>query len=292
MTVIRILRTAKTTLTRTFYLDETATNATGTVNVTVTRLDGTIVDGPTAASGPTSNAYSYTFPGRDVLDELIVSWSATVSGDAIILDQDRIQVVGGFYFSLGEGRAIDPKLADQTMFPTQKIIDARTIVEDECERICEQAFVPRFDRVALSGYWQRSLVLPHCNVRAIRAVTITPVGGAPVAFSPTEIAQLGVDPAGVLRRDGGLGYGVGVWDMGLSNIAVEYEHGLDWPPSDIVDGSKIRLKSKLLQPRSPLPDRVDTIGGQQVGQPNLWRTGLPEVDAIYARHPRPSPGFG
>src|SRR4051812_22212007 len=93
----RILRTAKATLTRSFYIDEAETAATGSVAVTVTRLDGTVVDSATATPDG-QGGYAYNFPGRDVLDSLIVSWSGTVSGDAIVEDQDRIEIVGGFFF--------------------------------------------------------------------------------------------------------------------------------------------------------------------------------------------------
>lgn len=277
-------------LSRTFYLDESATAATGSVSVSVTRLDGTVIDAANA-TGPASNVYTYTFPGRDVVDELIVTWSATVSGDAIVLDQDRIQVVGGFFFSLTEGRAVDPKLADTATFTTDKLIEARVAVEDEAEDICEQAFVPRFRRVTLNGRGTNTLILPDPLIRAIRSVTITPIGGSPVALSGADLLKLGWYETGVLLRVGGWNPS-GWWDVGQQNIVVEYEYGADAPPPDVVRASKIRFKSMLLQPRSPIADRADQAQGTGQASPSQWRTGLPEVDAVYARHPRPTPGFG
>lgn len=290
MSLLRVLRTAKATLSRTFYLDEVATDATGTVAVSITRLDGTAVESGNA-TGPAANVYSYVFGGRDVLDELVLTWSATVSGDAIVLDQDRIQVAGGFYWSLSEGRASDPSLADTTKFPSAKIIAARVEVEDECESdaICGQAFVPRFARSTVDGTDGPAIVLPHPWLRAVRSVTVSGV-----ALTAPELAALGLSDTGVLRRDGGTLGGSGVWPLGRRNIVVEYEHGRDYPPANIVRVSKIRLKSILMQPRSPVPDRGqgEQVVSFPIHQPSVGGTGLPEVDAEYARYPSPVPGFG
>ncbi len=283
--LVRVLRTVKATLTRSFYLDEVAGSASGPVAVSVTRLDGTLVESGVAT--PDGGGYSYTFGGRDVVDELILSWSLTVGGDAMVLDQDRIQVVGGFLFGLAEGRAVDSSLASTTRYPTSMLVEKRIEVEDECERICGQAFVPRFRRAVLSSNGGTALVLPDPVVRAVRSVSL-----AGVAYTVGQLADVTWSDTGLLYRPAG-------WPVGARNVVVEYEHGHDFPPPDINRVAKIRFKSMVLQSQSALPDRaervvtVDAQGGSVVyGSPSANRTGIPEVDAAYARFVSPRPGFG
>jgi hypothetical protein len=293
MSILRVLRTAKATLSRTFYLDEVGTDATGAVNVTATRLDGTIVEGPTAATGPDANhAYSYAWPGRDLLDELVLTWSATVAGDAIVLDQDRLQIVGGFFFSLTEGRGVDKALASTTLYPTAKLIEKRIEVEDEAERICGQAFVPRFRRVVLDGTGRQGLPLGDPWVRTVRAISIIPTGGGtPTVWTTQQIA------AAVPGDDGVLRLWSAWWIPGHRNIIVEYEYGLDYPPPELARVSKLRFKSLLLANRVPVPagaigDQGQLLQATVAPAPTRERTGLPEVDAVYARFPSPIPEFG
>lgn len=278
---MRVLRTAKAVLSRTFYLDEVATDATGNVGVVVSRLDGTVVESGNASSVG-DGEYEYMFGGRDVLDELVLTWSATVGGDAIILDQDRVEVVGGFYFGLAEGRAVDRVLSDTVKFPTADLIEHRIETEDECERITGQAWVPRFCRETLSGDGTGTLKLTWPLVRAVRSISVA-----------------GVPSVGYGVSDLGLLYLTSRWPVGYNNVVVEYEHGHDRPSKEIVRASKLRFKSISLEGRSALPDRaervvtVDQAGGSVVyGQPGVDKTGIPAVDAIYWAHPPPRPGFG
>ncbi len=287
MTVYRVLRTSKATLTRTFYLDEGAVDASGSVSVSVTRWDGTVVQGPVTASGPVDHAYSFTYDGSDVLDEVTVTWTATVGGDAIVLDQDVIQVVGGHFLGLGDLRnKIDPVFRNAERYPTQDLIDRRIEVEDEFERICGQAFVPRFAVDHLSGTGRAGpLPLKWPNLRLVRAVT---VGGTALAVD--AVAEFGRDPLGLLRRDAG-------WPYGTGNVVVEYEHGMDRPPPDIARVFKLRMKSLLLTTKSPLPDRAERLVTTEVGpvilaRPTAYSTGISEVDAALDRWPSPRPGFG
>jgi hypothetical protein len=291
MAVLRVLRTAKATLSRTFYLDEVATGATGSVGVAITRLDGTVVDSGNATGPDANNGYTYAFAGRDVLDELIVTWTATVGGDAIVLDQDVIEIVGGFYFGLTEGRAQDPALASATKFPLADLIDRRIEAEDTCEKICGQAFVPRFRRITVNGLGLPTLMMPDPWIRAIRYIKV-----GTVVFSPTATALVGFSDAGILYLSQGWIPGV---PLGTRNITVEYEHGRDRPPSMIRRAAMLHFKSLLLEGRSNLPDRaeravtMDAQGGSIVyGSPTDEKVGLPAVDAAYGKFPPPRPGFG
>jgi len=288
--MLRVLRTAKSVLSQTFYLDGVATDATGSVVVTITRLDGTAVEGGNATGPDANHKYTYQFQGRDVVDWLVVTWAATVSGDAIVLT-DSIEIVGGFFFSTTEGRAVDPALSSLTKFPESDMVDYRAQTESECERICGQAFVPRFLRFTTNGTGQTALMSPVALIRSIRSVK---VGSA--TFAPADTASVGYSDAGMIYLSQGWVPGV---PSGVKNITIELEYGWDAPPIDIVRAAKIRFKSIALQSRSPLPDRaervvqIDERGGSVVyGSPTTEKVGIPEVDATYSRYPSPRPGFG
>ncbi len=291
MTTLRVLRTAKATLTRIFHLDEEVEDASGSVVVSITRLDGTVVQTGNADGPDPDGGYAFTFQGSDTLDHLRVSWAATVGGDAITLDQDLIEVVGGFYFSLSEGRETDPVLADTVKFPTARLRERRDQVEAECERLTGQAWVPRFRRATLTGTGRTALVLPDPEIRAIRAVTLN---GS--VMTSGQLAGVGFNASGLLYLSSG-------WTPStlgaIGNVVVEYEHGHDRPDPDLVEAARLRFKSLCLEGRSNLPDRaerqvqVDANGGTVVyGSPNAEKTGIPAVDAVYGRLADARPGFG
>jgi hypothetical protein len=290
VTVHRVLRTAKATLSKTFYLDEAGTDATGDVVVSFTRLDGTVVQFGNATGPDLQNAYSITFNGSDVLDELTVTWVATVGGDALILDQDSLEIVGGFYFGLAEGRAEDPALSSTAKFPTSELIEKRIEAEEDCERITGQAWVPRFRRATVSGAGNSVLVLPDTMIRTIRSVS-TALIPVPAAFTSEQIAAVTVSESGAITTSRG-------WALGNRNITVEYEHGHDRPPPPIVRAAKLHFKSLLLEGRSSFPDRAERVVTQSdtgtvvYSSPTPDRVGIPAVDAIYGRYPTPRPGFG
>lgn len=305
MALLRVLRTARATLTRTFYLDEMAVDADATVTVTVTRLDGTAVDTQNATGPDPNHQYSYTFPGRDVLDLLHVVWTLSIGGDAITLDQDEIEVCGGNYFTLTDARNIDPQLKNTVTYPTSTLAETRIEVEDECERITDQAWVPRFAREVLDGQGRGELRLFHPLVRAIRSVEVrASASSAYIPFDTNQLAAVAGGRDGVLRLDSGFVWSTTswwvwgwLWPLGRENIIVEYEHGNDFPPSDIRRASKRRFKSMALGTKSGLPDTAERIAVTEMGtvllaSPDIDKTGLPEVDATYARHPSPRPGFG
>jgi hypothetical protein len=290
-TLTRVLRTSKATLSKVIYLDETATAASGSVTVTITRLDGTTVESGTATGPSASNVYTWTFGGRDILDELIVTWSGTFGGDAVVLDQDRIEVVGGFFFGIAEARAIDSTFSNTTKWPESALIEARTQTESEAELICGQAFVPRYAREVLSGRWRTTMPLSNTMIRNVRSVTV-----AGSAFSGTQVANIGFDDAGAISVSS-LWPPSQEWRGGARNIVIEYEHGWDRPPVDIVRAAKRRFASILLQNNNPLPDRTERVTTTELGtvtlaSPSYDKTGIPEVDAAYGRYPCPRPGFG
>lgn len=286
--IYRCLRTQKMTLSRTFTSDDDVSPADGVVSVSVARLDGTVVSSGTATAA--GSTYSYVFPGRDVLDTLTVTWSLAIGGDPIVIDSDVIEVVGAFYFSIAQGRDVDSALANIVKYPKAKMVNVRAQVEEECERITGQAWVPRFARVTLSGNDRGVLALPNTMIRTLRSVSSN---GAAQAIDGLSAADVGTLTRGARSA-------TNVWPRGSNNIVAEYEHGHDRPNPDILRAALLRFKSLALEGKSALADRAErtvtvdaqTGGSVVYGSPQVDKTGIPAVDAAYARWPSPQPGFG
>lgn len=286
MTLARVLRTAQVVLSHTFYVDEVATDATGSVTVSVKRLDGTVVTSGTA-SGPVTHEYSFTVPAQSQVDTLTVDWTATVAG-ASVTARDIIEVVGGFIFGLAEARAVPPALS-LTKYPTATLAQKRIGVENECEEICGQAFVPRFNRVQFTvggvnaGPVRTTLALPHINVRTLRAVTVD--------GTAQNLTGLVVSESGVVS-----GLAIATTTVTGSKVIVEYEHGMEYPPEDLKDACMLRLRSRLTQGDNGIPQRALSFsvadgGVYRLSTPAGNRTGIPEVDGVYERYTIDRGGF-
>lgn len=290
MTLLRVLKTASTLLTRTFFLDEAATDSSTTPTVATTRLDGTAVAAGTGSAthpGPLG-VYQFTLPGGPTspasaawqLDSLQIAWTGTLGG-ALVTLTDTVEVVGGFFFGLGELRTVHKTLSSPTAYPTSLLAAKRIQVEQECERICRQAFVPRFAREVLSGRDTDRLGLKNMMVRRVRSVTVSGV-----AWSAPTVATVVPTDSGLLVLPGGA-----VWPAGVGNIVVEYEHGLDQPPEEVKDAAMLRLRTVVNRPTSGIPDRVQSYTAQDGGTyvqavSSRQKTGVFDVDGVYERYTR------
>lgn len=284
MALTRVRVGAAATLTHTFEVGEAAADA-GDVSVVATDATGT--QAWTAdATVDADLVYSVDMPGQSELSLLSVAWSGTVSG-ADVVETDTVEIVGGFFFSLARARASDSALSSTTTYTTADLAQARTEVETEAEWICDRAFVPRYRRVVLDGAGDVGLILPDADIRTIRSVSIAPRTGADgVALDDDALAALAVTADSTLIRTDGR-----VWPPGLQTITVEYEHGLDAPPPTLVDMALVRLRDRLQDNRSGVPDRAQSFtvvdgGTYRLTLPDAYRTGIPRVDAEYARWSR------
>ena len=287
MSLIRVIKTAAATLSRTIYVDEVATDAAGTVTVAVTRQDGTAVTTSNATHTGT-DIYTYVLPSGPnnpssatwQLDTLTVAWTGTIGG-AVVTLTDQVEVVGSFIFGLAEARASDTSLTSTSTYPTALLAAKRIEVENECEKICRQAFVPRFYRETLSGRDIDRIGTRYPMLRRLRAVIVSGT-----AWSAPDVAAVAASESGMLTRPSG-----SVWPAGANNIVVEYEHGWDSPPEDLREAAMIRLRSRLNLTRSGIPDRTQSytdVNGAtyRIALPTADATGIPEVDAVYHRYTR------
>lgn len=285
MALIRVARTAVAVLSHTFEVGETPTDSTTTVTVSIVDANGTVVSsGSASLAGAGTGTYTYTLPGQAGLGVLTASWSATIAG-AAVLETDAVEVVGGFFFRLSELRASDATLSDTAKYTGAALAVARLETEVECEAICDRTFVPRYRRLTLDGTGTQDLVIGDAELRTIRAARISQQPGqAFVALTVTELAALALIGDRVLRRTDSA-----VWTLGTGNVIIEYEHGLDLPPDDLRRASLVRARTRLNIHRSGIPDRAMSFqiaegGTFRLSMPGAYKTGLPEVDAVYARY--------
>lgn len=270
MTLLRALASSQVTISHTFYVDETPTDADDSVAVSVKRLDGTVVASGTAAHPGAPGVYTYAVPAQPSVDIVTVDWTGHVAG-ATVTSRDHVELVGGFLFGLAEARSMPPVL-DPTRFPTGMLAAHRIAVEQECERICGRAFVPRFRREKVRII--NNTVMPtEVDVRAIRSVTLAgqPYTGWywPDRRGPlTNIAHTRVDDY---------------------DAVIEYEYGMDYPPEEIRTAAMLRLRTRLTAGDNGIPSRAVSFsvtdgGVYRLATPGEKRTGVPEVDAAYQRY--------
>jgi hypothetical protein len=287
MSLVRVLVTTEVTLTHTFYVDEVATDLAAACTVTLKRLDGTVVvTGPATHPGP-AGVYTFAVPEQATVDLLTMDWSGTLAG-AVVSVRDYVEVVGGFLFGLAEARQKHPSLANIATYPSSLLASKRIEVEQECERICRRAFVPRFARIRLSGNDTERLPLPWnlqmgggSEGRVVRAASISGT-----VMSAPDVAALGITEYGVIKRPGGA-----VWPSGTGNIIVEYEHGWDYPPADLAEANILRLRSAIASTLSGIPDRAISFavaegGTFRLSTPSKQQTGIPDVDGTYEKYTR------
>lgn len=281
----RILKGTATAIEATFYVDEAATDSSIEVTIEVVRDDGTVLVAAGTPAIPVVDAtgtYAYTLtPDKtSLVDVLTARWTVTIGGQVQTFETTE-EIVGGFYFTLAEGRAADSALASTTKYTTTQLAEAREAVETECENITNVAWVPRYGRARLSGSGATSLVLPNYMVRTIRS--IRDLDGT-TAWTDDQVAALRVSDAGVIIA----GSGVPSFPVGDSNLDVIYEHGYDRPTADIRRASLIRFRTALFSNKSGIPDRAESFVSGDGGNFRLVTagdrnhpTGIPEVDAAY-----------
>ncbi len=276
MSLIRMLRTSQMTMSHTFSVDGTATAPTGTLQAVVTRTaDGTAVSGSPFTYTMSGTTCAFALPAQAALDLLTVDWAGAVAG-AVVTARDYVEVCGGFLFDLNTAKTRHNLGA----YSFAQLADGRTDAEQECERICRLAFVPRFAHESHTGSGMATLGVGWPAIRAIRSVKVSGV-----AWSAGDVAALQYLDHGVIVRPAGA-----VWPAGAP-VAVEYEHGLDVPPGEVGDAAMLRMASRLGRSKSGIPDRAQSYavadgGVYRLSMPSAEATGIPDVDATYQRWSR------
>lgn len=295
MATSRVIKNAAATISHTWYVGETATDPSAATYGVVDATGTTVVAAGTSATitGGGAGTTTFSLAAQTTSRLLTVTWSATVSGVARV-EVDQVEVVAGFFFTLAEARASDSSLSSTVTYPSSALETARYETEVECETICDRAFLPRYARVVTDGTGSSLLTIGHPDshrslgdFRSLRRISVAPsVDESFVDFSAGELADVAVQADGTLIRTGGDAF---TW--GVDNVVVEYEYGFTEPPPDLKRAALIRLRSRLNMHRSGIPERAQSysvVDGTtfRLDMPGAWKTGIPEVDAVYRRYSR------
>jgi hypothetical protein len=279
----RILRGSPATLSYQFQdADGVAAAPAGAATIGVVKADQSdLVAAGTATVGTGSDPRTYALAAVNTLELLTATF--TDAGDGSTHEQ-RIEVVGGYYFSVAAARAAEPSLADTASYDQATVVAARREVEDEAERICARAFVPRFCRDQLDGSGRSALRLTNPDLRQLRSVKVDGV-----AYSGPQLAAVLPDRSRGELRLPATGTPTTTWPAGVGNVIVEYDYGWDRPPAELVKAAILRLRSRLNMPRSGVPDRAERIvlaegATYTLSMPGEFQTGIPDVDAVYWRY--------
>lgn len=259
----RVLINTPATLSKTFEEDGAPVDP-GTVTVTVTRADGTqVATGTAGGSGPAARTFTLAVASTGLLDTLTVAWASVPKGTLT----STVEIVGGFLFTLSEAQALVPGAAIDDLKRT------RLWAEDELERACRTAFVPRYTRETRIARHGR-LRLPRANVRTIRTVT---VDGR--ALTTPEIAQLLV-----------IGQELhGYWWPRRAAVTIGYEHGYDTPPEGIHQAA-LELVEDQLTDASGIDPRAESIITEDgtIRLASAGETfGIPSIDRAVRAHREP-----
>lgn len=274
------------------YVDENGRAADpGTVTVGIAKADGsTLVAGGAATSGTGSDPRTYVLSAVNnlTLELLTVTWTI-VTGSVPFTT--LVEVAGGFYFTLVEIRTSDSTLADEAKYPDDDLIRCRKEVEDECEMICDVAFVPRYRRVFVDGSGTSDLILYDNQLRTVRTVRTYSSASSYTTFTTGELADLWLEDDLTIHRPVNVVFD----DSRRNGIVIEYEHGYNAPPSDLKRATLTRLRHRLNWARTGIPDRATSFtsaegGTYRLDTPGAYKTGIPEVDAVYARYSRRDSG--
>lgn len=285
--LLRVLQSTAVTISHTFTVDETLMDAGGAVTATVKRLDGTAVASG-AATHVSQGLYSFPLPQAANLDTWTVDWAGSFGGVNAVV-RDYVEIVGGFLFGLPDVRTeMSIPKSGANAVDSAKMAAKRVEVEQTCERICGRAWVPRFHRFLLNGSGGSSLIVPDLYVRAVRAVSVADSYGQPMTpLDAGSLAAVAPLDEGVLFRDDG-----SIWPQGHRNVLVEYEYGADYPPAEISSNAMLHFRNIVNRPKSGVPDRAQSFtvadgGVYRLTMPGADSTGIPDVDAAYARQGEP-----
>lgn len=237
----------------------------GTVKVTVKRHDGTLL----VDDADAEDDVSFVLEQTDALDLLTVTWTAMVDGDEQTVQTDA-EIVGGVFFEIagltGPLAGLEPKDVGR----------ARTQAEQDLERACRAAFVPRFifevirRRPFLPPWWWHLRLSTH-GVSSVRGISMD---GVPL--SESDLSNVFIENSRDLWRSAGF----------RGRIEVAYEAGYDRPPAGAARAARLLAERYLVGTGiDPRATQLRTDAGT-LNLANGGEFGIPEVDAFVERERR------
>jgi len=282
-----VLRMSAETISITAYSGETGTDADGSVTVGITDAGGAVaVPSGTATTSAGSGVYSYVLQAQSDLKELTVTWSGAWGGTAMEFTTTT-EVVGNFYATPAEVRAMDMISGESSTFPAADLVGAINYATAVIDDFCGASFVQRYQRDVLNGTGSESIRVTQLFPETLLAASIDGTALTAAQISNTALFADGT----MVRKDG-------TWTYTLPGhkVVIEYEYGLaDTAPEDIRWAARTLARYHLLEQVSRIPDRAISVqsefGQIQLSQPGgLNRpTPLNDVNVILNRHRHRAP---
>lgn len=273
----QILADTPAELSVSFYDGETVVDP-GTVTVTITRADGTVLVTDAATDGSGANPRTYDLAAQSDLDLLTAVWS----GDDGRKRTTFVEIVGAFIVELADIRA-GLNLTDQGKYPTYMLENAREWFTDLVTDFCGFSPVPRLAHAVIdgTGTTRARLTRSHTYVRRLRYATIDGVAVDADTLAAWELSEGFLDT----------GFIGSLLTSGRGTVALGYEHGLDAAPADMQRAALTATRWRILTDKNQgIPDRVvsmtnDVGGTVQYARANKrYPTGIDDVDATLVRY--------
>lgn len=277
----RVLRGKPATISVTFTdqngLPQDATGVTFIVHRDST--GGTVTVGTPAPDASYPGRWTATLAAARTAD--LDVFTVTATADDGSEEVAYVEVVGGYYFTLFEAREAQPTLQDTAKYSDELLIRCRQEVETEFERICGQAFVPRYCKETLDGYFQSTILLANTNPRTIRSVEVEGID-----LTTDQVNSLRLSPTGLVE------WPYLRWPARTGqNVTVTYEHGMNTPPEEVKRAAITRLRQRLNMALTGVDDRTTNYSAPDGGSYSLavagrggFETGSPDVDAVLDRY--------
>lgn len=285
----RVLRNTAATVSVTFYNGSSAAEADGSVTVVAKKPDGTTLFSTNATNDPAIGVYTTVIPPQSTLTRLTLTWSGTFTGTAVSI-QTEVEIVGGFYFSIGELRTYEKAFSNTDKYPDEALRTARAEVEAEFEDICKRSFVPR--------YWREDSVEIDPDEAMLWLEKPELINF--ISMKQNALDLMNYYNSGYLIADKNspravhaINYAVNLFNYNTLYypITVEYEYGMTSVPVPIKQKALKRAKMFLLGQNSTIDERALTMVLPDIGTVNLAtpgqrgaETGVPDVDVVLRRY--------
>lgn len=255
-------------LTNTFSVGGVPTDPT-TTSLAVTSPAGvtttyTYGPGDLVKTGP--GVYTITIPAT-APGTWVYVWTGTGTAPDIAPGFFTAATVTPSYVTLAELRAL-PNLADTAKFTNAELAAACDWFETLFEDYTGVAWVPRTATDERHYGTGGTIILDHIRPRTISAVRSYTDATTTVAYTPAELADLHLEPSGMIRRNT-----LGWFSTAYGLVAVDYTHGFDAPPRDVVEAAKVAIRDHLI---------VDYQANRQYAvstEAGIVRTSTPDADA-------------
>lgn len=279
-------------LTKTWYVDGTATDV-GTVTIGVVDANGdTVVATGTSTTNNADGTYTYSLADQTEPNLLTVTWTRSDGNGDLV---DHIEVVGSRLFTEAAFRAFnDDQFSSAANYTDADIAAARDAVTEQLERWTGIGWVPRYCRLEAPGSGRYGLLIDRGfartaagtpldrpgRTRHIGQIISATIGGT--AITASEVIPF----EGYFRRT------TSTWTASSYsnplNCVIEYTYGQPYP----VDGvdriamllAKDRLRETVISDRSTsFSDDLGTYRFETPGRAGNVST-IPEVNEWVKAH--------